>query len=237
MTREYDNLSTSPSRHRALIVGESVDWLKQTAEVLSGLEVEVIGAETTATAALRVVERRLPDLLVVHLGAPTGLECIRHVRERGSRTLRVIAFGGSDDREQIDAAFAAGASAYVVETADSGAIAAAIRQAFAQSLHFPNGVEGGGYRVRPEPFETPPLTPREHEVLRLIAEGHTNAQIARKLEVTSQTVKFHLSNIYAKLRVEDRADARRWAQAQGLVSGSATACDTREARHVRLGRG
>jgi DNA-binding CsgD family transcriptional regulator len=62
------------------------------------------------------------------------------------------------------------------------------------------------------------LTRRESEILGLVAEGYSNAQLARMLWVTEQTVKFHLSNIYRKLHVANRTEASRWAQVHGLVS-------------------
>ena len=61
------------------------------------------------------------------------------------------------------------------------------------------------------------LTPREREILRLVAEGGTNVEVARKLWVTEQTVKFHLSNVYRKLNVSNRTEAGRWAHAHGLL--------------------
>jgi DNA-binding CsgD family transcriptional regulator len=64
---------------------------------------------------------------------------------------------------------------------------------------------------------SPGLTRRELEILRLVAEGHSNAQLARMLWVTEQTVKFHLSNIYRKLDVANRTEASRWAQVHGLL--------------------
>jgi DNA-binding CsgD family transcriptional regulator len=65
------------------------------------------------------------------------------------------------------------------------------------------------------------LTRREREILQLVAEGHSNAQLARMLWVTEQTVKFHLSNIYRKLDVANRTEASRWAQLNGLLSAAA----------------
>ena len=62
------------------------------------------------------------------------------------------------------------------------------------------------------------LTRRELELLKLVAEGHSNAQVARMLWVTEQTVKFHLSNVYRKLGVANRTEASRWAQTRGLLS-------------------
>ena len=61
------------------------------------------------------------------------------------------------------------------------------------------------------------LTKREREILQLVAEGHSNSQLARMLWVTEQTVKFHLSNIYRKLDVANRTEASRWAQLHGLL--------------------
>jgi DNA-binding CsgD family transcriptional regulator len=77
----------------------------------------------------------------------------------------------------------------------------------------------------PAPLDdgSPRLTRRELEILQLVAEGHSNAQLARMLWVTEQTVKFHLSNIYRKLDVSNRTEASRWAQLQGLLSSSAIA--------------
>ena len=61
------------------------------------------------------------------------------------------------------------------------------------------------------------LTPREREILQLVAEGHSNAKLAKMLWVTEQTVKFHLSNVYRKLNVSNRTEAARWAQLNGLL--------------------
>jgi DNA-binding CsgD family transcriptional regulator len=70
--------------------------------------------------------------------------------------------------------------------------------------------------------EDPNLTRRELEILRLVAEGDSNAELARMLWVTEQTVKFHLSNIYRKLDVSNRTEASRWAQVHGLLEARPT---------------
>jgi DNA-binding CsgD family transcriptional regulator len=67
------------------------------------------------------------------------------------------------------------------------------------------------------PGERHGLTRRELEILRLVSEGHSNAELARQLWVTEQTIKFHLSNIYRKLDVANRTEASRWAQLNGLL--------------------
>jgi DNA-binding NarL/FixJ family response regulator len=123
------------------------------------------------------------------------------------------------DTQVIDAALVAGAAAYVVKTARSEDLASAVRQAFSHSVYL------AGWRTttpQPAPQQTatedsPGLTRRELEILRLVAEGHSNAQLARMLWVTEQTVKFHLSNVYRKLDVANRTEASRWAQVNGLL--------------------
>jgi DNA-binding NarL/FixJ family response regulator len=120
--------------------------------------------------------------------------------------------------EYIEAAFEAGASAYVLKTAEAEDFATTVRQSFEQSIYFDGG--------RPRPAPTPPqapkeesgrLTRRELEILRLAAEGHKNAEMAAMLWLTEQTIKFHLSNIYRKLNVANRTEASRWAQVHGLL--------------------
>jgi DNA-binding NarL/FixJ family response regulator len=116
---------------------------------------------------------------------------------------------------------AAGASAYVVKTAHPDDVASAVRQAFEHSVFTPGSApvptaladETPSRRERPGG-----LTRRELEILKLVAEGHSNAALAGMLWVTEQTVKFHLSNIYRKLDVTNRTEASRWAQVNGLLS-------------------
>jgi DNA-binding CsgD family transcriptional regulator len=71
--------------------------------------------------------------------------------------------------------------------------------------------------------DLPDLTRRELEILQLVAEGHSNTQLAKMLWVTEQTVKFHLSNVYRKLDVANRTEASRWAQLHGLLTASPSA--------------
>jgi DNA-binding NarL/FixJ family response regulator len=126
-----------------------------------------------------------------------------------------------DDTPYIDAAFAAGAVAYVIKTAHPEDVCAAVRQAFEHSIYLPGSTGTGLRAVEPaEPVvddSASVLTRRELEILQLVAEGHSNAQVGRMLWVTEQTVKFHLSNIYRKLDVSNRTEASRWAQTRNLL--------------------
>jgi DNA-binding NarL/FixJ family response regulator len=131
--------------------------------------------------------------------------------------IKMIVLSTSHDPAVISAALMAGAVVYVVKKAHPDDLAVAIRQAYDHSIYLP-GYHNGGEQVRAkERFEHPDLTRRELEILRLVAEGLSNAELAKMLWVTEQTVKFHLSNIYRKLNVSNRTEASRWAQLNDLL--------------------
>ena len=133
-------------------------------------------------------------------------------------SVRSIVLSMHADSQVIDAALAAGASAYVVKTAHPEDLASAVRQAFSHSVYLASSRAAEPTAAeKPKVDDSPGLTRRELEILRLVAEGHSNAQLARMLWVTEQTVKFHLSNIYRKLDVANRTEASRWAQRNGLL--------------------
>src|SRR5438132_14211103 len=92
-----------------------------------------------------------------------------------------------------------------------------MRQAFGPSIYLRGAPAGSAPRGVRRDGAGAELTRRELEILRLVAEGHSNAKLARMLWVTEQTVKFHLSNIYRKLDVANRTEASRWAQLHGLL--------------------
>jgi NarL family two-component system response regulator LiaR len=127
---------------------------------------------------------------------------------------RTAVIGGEADAETIEALLAAGASAYCTKDATPGDLAAAVRQSFDRSVYFVGAERVFTRRLRSSPSG---LTKREREILALVADGHSNAEVARMLFVTEQTVKFHLSNVYRKLGVANRVQASRWARMYGLL--------------------
>jgi DNA-binding NarL/FixJ family response regulator len=195
-------------------------WLDALEGVLERLGVAVGLKTTSPNEVLSSLDQVQPDLLVAEVESPDGeidgIECLKHARERVP-ALRGIIISSQADTQYIDAALAAGASAYVLKTAHPEDFASAIRQAFTSSIFL-----AGAPRPAPEPVGPPQkpadLTTRELEILRLVAEGLSNSEMARRLWVTEQTVKFHLSNIYRKLDVSNRTQASRWAQVHGLLS-------------------
>jgi DNA-binding NarL/FixJ family response regulator len=195
-------------------------WLDALEGVLERLGVGVGLKTTSPNEVLSELDRVRPDLLVAEVETPNGeidgISCLQQARERVP-DLRGIVISSHADPQYIDAALAAGASAYVLKTAHPEDFASAIRQAFTSSIFL-----AGAPRPDPQPVGPPQkpadLTARELEILRLVAEGLSNSEMARRLWVTEQTVKFHLSNIYRKLDVSNRTQASRWAQVHGLLS-------------------
>jgi DNA-binding NarL/FixJ family response regulator len=216
-------MSISLERRTAVLVDQHPLWLDTVAQVVGRMGVEVVAKATSSASALALVEELRPDLLITGIkmdeSEMDGISLVRHARERVG-SLRPIVLSMYDDAQHIDAAFGAGAVAYVLKTAHPDDLTSAIRQAFEHSIYLNGG-------VRPTPATTtsaldaPGLTRRELEILQLVAEGHSNAELARMLWVTEQTVKFHLSNIYRKLNVANRTEASRWAQLRGLLPAAA----------------
>jgi two-component system, NarL family, response regulator DevR len=203
---------------KAVLLDQHPLWHEAVQPVLDRLEIEVIAKTTSAQDALSVIEERRPDLFLLELDLPEdsldGIGLIREAKERDA-DLRVIVLSLYDNPHEVEAAFAAGAGAYVLKSVLPEDLATAVRQAFEPSIYLPGSKPAARGADRSKL-----LTERELEIVRLVGEGHSNRELARMLWVTEQTVKFHLTNIYRKLGVSNRTEASRWAQAQGLLSGS-----------------
>lgn len=213
------------ARLDAVVLDPHPIWLDAVEMILERIGATVILKTPSASAALRTIEREQPRLLTLELdtpsGEPDGFEVVRRARKLAP-SLRAIVLSTHNDPMHIDAALAAGAAAYIPKTAHPNDVASSVRQALDRSVSLVGGPRPAGTApgvVRAARSENPgDLTRRELEILRLVAEGHSNVQLARMLWITEQTVKFHLSNIYRKLGVSNRTEASRWAQLNGLLA-------------------
>jgi DNA-binding NarL/FixJ family response regulator len=212
-------MSPSLDKRTAILVDQHPLWMDTVEQVVRRAGVDVVAKITSSTVAYERIEELEPDLLVTGIkmaaGEVDGLTLLRMARER-LPGLKAIVLSMYDDAQHIDAAFAAGAGAYVLKTAHPDDLTSAVRQAFQHSIYLA-GHRPAATVSAPPADDSSGLTRRELEILQLVAEGHSNAQLARMLWVTEQTVKFHLSNIYRKLGVANRTEASRWAQRQGLL--------------------
>ena len=208
------------SSRTAVVLDRHPLWTEAVECVLRRVNIDVVGRSTSGAEALALVQRLRPDLLVTDIdaadGEGAGLTCLREARKHVPE-LRGIVLSLSEDTQLIDAALQAGATAYVLKSAHPDDLASAMRQAFTHSVYFapPGGVSNG--HARKGSADGADLTKREREILQHVTEGYSNAQLARILWVTEQTIKFHLSNVYRKLEVSNRTEAARWAQLNGLA--------------------
>jgi DNA-binding NarL/FixJ family response regulator len=204
----------------AVVLDEQPLWLEAMEQLLGKVGVSIVGKTTDPAEALELVEEHRPDILLADYGASDGamdaVKCVRKAQEVHPE-LKTVVLSATAESQQIESAFAAGASVYCVKTAAQGDLMAGIRQAFEASIYLAHSATAPAPREPVPALETPELTRRELEILQLVAEGHSNSQLARMLWVTEQTVKFHLSNIYRKLNVANRTEASRWAQLRGLL--------------------
>ena len=201
--------------HRAIVFDRYQLFVDALDAVLRAAGVEVVGNATSRDRALELIDAGRADLVLVGLGgagADEALELIRRVRERRP-AIRNIVVGRDGDSSRVEQALAAGATTFVAKGASIDDISFAIKQSFDHSIHFAADHARGGT----EPIESGVLSEREVEILRLVAAGRSNADVARELCVTEQTVKFHLSNIYRKLHVTNRTQASRRAHELNLV--------------------
>ena len=196
--------------HPLIIAG-----IRRTIEHLD--DMEVVGEAHSGQELLQLIERRSPDLVLLDLKMPgvAGVEVIERIHQTWPE-IKSVVLSACDDRATIDAALHAGASAYVLKSARAVDIASVLRQASSGAVfHAPS------YRpARPGAVDEPAppaLTERERSILSAVASGMTTAAISRDLWISEHTIKFHLTNIYRKLGVANRAGAVRYAIEHGIV--------------------
>jgi two-component system, NarL family, response regulator NreC len=179
-------------------------------------DIEVVAEVGDAEAARRRTSGLKPDVLVLDLNMPDGssLPTIPEILEASPATA-VVALTMQDDPGFAREAFRLGAKGYVVKHSAGRELIEAIREALAGRTYINPHL---GARVAAEP-EGPPsgLTPREAEVLSLIAQGYTNPEIAERLVVSVRTVETHRSAIHRKVGTTNRAELVRYAREHGLL--------------------
>jgi DNA-binding NarL/FixJ family response regulator len=184
-------------------------------------DIEVVGEAHTGPELLALVERRRPDLVLTDLQMPgvTGCECIERLRTDWPE-LKIVVLSANDNRATIDAALGAGANAYIVKNAAAVDVVGVLRQAFNNAVYHAPLIaprfQNSGDDERE--LSLPALTERERGILSAVATGLTTAAISRELWVSEHTVKFHLTNIYRKLGVSNRAGAVRFAFEHDLAA-------------------
>ena len=162
---------------------------------------------------------RLPDVVLRDLQMPVmdGVTATAEIKRRWP-DVEVVAVTSFVEEERVRAALEAGATGYLLKDAAADEVVAAIRSAVAGEVHLdPVAARALTAALRAPRSAGDTLTPREREVLVLLAGGGTNRQIGRHLGVTERTARTHVSNILAKLGLASRTQAAMWAVREGLV--------------------
>jgi two-component system, NarL family, response regulator LiaR len=184
-------------------------------------DMRVIGEAGSGEEALQHIEEWLPDVVVLDMLMPGGLdgaETIRRLRELAPSVKIVVLTSYADDTRVV-AALRAGAIGYVRKEADPELLFASIRAATrGQSLLDPAVANVLMHELMREDRRTTGLTEREQTVLRQLAQGQTNREIAEALSVTEETVKTHVGNILTKLQLAHRTQAAIYAIKKGFIT-------------------
>jgi DNA-binding NarL/FixJ family response regulator len=213
-----------------LVVDDHPLYREGLVTAMTGLPgVEVAGEAGDGAEAVALVAELRPDVVVMDLSMPGvgGIEATRRIVD-GHPDVAVLVLTMLDGDDAVFAAMRAGARGYLLKGADRGEIRRALETVASGEVVFSAAIAGrvlawfrggagtpGGGAVTP----FPELTDREREVLDLVARGFTNAEIARRLVVSDKTVRNHVSNVFAKLHVGDRAAAVARARDAGLGTG------------------
>jgi len=192
----------------------------------SQAELEVVADVENGRQAVQAVERVQPDVVLMDVVMPglNGLEATRQIRRIAPAT-RVVMLSGFVDEDQLLDALRAGASGYIIKKSDISELVLAIQTVHRGNSYFSSALSEGFdlaevlYNAkRPDQRSgADSLTPREREVLQLIAEGHTNQGIANELYISVKTVEAHKSHIMSKLHARNRTDLIRYAIRKGIV--------------------
>jgi DNA-binding NarL/FixJ family response regulator len=188
-----------------------------------GPSIEVVGEAGDVDSAVDVIKSAEPDvvLLDVHLPGGGGIEVLR--RLHGTVVARFLALSVSDAAEDVIGVVRGGARGYVTKTISGPELTAAIGRVAEDDAVFSPRLAGfvlDAFAASDAPSIDPELdqlTPREREVLRLIARGYAYKEIAKELFISVKTVETHVSSVLRKLQLSNRHELSRWATARRLV--------------------
>lgn len=176
--------------------------------------IEVVAEAESGEEALQQVEAQQPDVLLLDVEMPerSGVEVAQHLQSE-SNPVRLLALSSYDDQEYVQGLLKSGASGYLTKEHAPELIVEAVR-----------AVARGEVRWFVQPSqsleESPNLTEREEDILRLMANGCSNEDIAEELYIAESTVRKHATNLYQKLNVTSGREAIAWAWQNGIMSES-----------------
>jgi DNA-binding NarL/FixJ family response regulator len=184
-------------------------------------DMEVVAEAADGAEAVSEALRHRPDLCILDVAMPklTGLQATREIKTQAPET-HVLVLSMHDDERYLFEALKAGAGGYVLKTEADQSLVEAVRAVMAGEPFLTGAAQRRLVRewiADPESGPSEPLTPREQEVLKLIAEAHTNREIGEILHLSEKTVESHRGNLLRKLGMRDRVELVRYAIRRGLI--------------------
>lgn len=214
--------ATGPAAPIRLLLVDDHELVRAGLRTFLGLQADmaVVGEAGSAEQALALVPRLRPDVVLLDLVLPgmSGVEAVRRLRAAHPE-VKVVVLTSFAAEDSVLPAVRAGAAGYLLKDVGPGELAEALRAVHAGGATLHPAVAATVMHSVAEPTRDP-LTPREHEVLRLVARGLPNRLIARELALSEKTVKAHVSAVLGKLGVADRTQAALYAVRHGLVDST-----------------
>jgi NarL family two-component system response regulator LiaR len=201
------------NRIRIVLADDHFVTRQGTRQVLdSQPDMDVVAEAADGQETIRLARAVRPDLLVLDISMPhvNGIDVAREIRQTLPGT-RIVVLTGYDNRQYAEALARLGVDAFLSKTAAAGQLIGAVRAACA-------GVRTSVREPARDAVEVDEPTPRELEVLHLVAEGQRNREIAEHLCTTERTVEFHLGNLFRKLQARSRTELVHRARARGLLA-------------------
>ena len=189
-------------------------------------DIKILGEASTGAEAIQMAREFRPDVVVMDITLPdiTGIEATRRLKDRQPE-IAVVALTIHEDEQYFFEMLQAGASGYVPKRAAPEDLISAIRAAFAGEIYiYPSLAKAlvsdylGRSRTDPQEASLEALTPREEEVLELLAEGLSNDEIADRLVISRHTVARHRENLMGKLNLHSRSELVKYAIRKGLIA-------------------
>ena len=183
-------------------------------QLLGGVDgVEVVGVAAGGEEAVALATEQRPDVVLMDLEMPDldGIEATRRIRSVHDE-VNVVVLTAFSDRQRILDAIDAGAVGYLLKDAEPEELVRGLEAAARGESPLAPKAAQALVAARAEQHTEPELTPREREVLDLLADGLPNKLIARRLDISEKTVKAHLTNVFQRIGVTDRTQAALWAQ-------------------------